>query len=120
MSHMDSLVAVARARSAGYWFLPESIPAPELPDGMARTVAGAALRELFQTWGLDREHYGTPEWNPLRGLIASGSRVLLKPNWVSHRNESGAGLDCLVTHTAVIEAVLEYVALTRPSSVILG
>jgi uncharacterized protein (DUF362 family) len=117
---MDSLVAVARARSAGYGFLPESIPAPELPDGMARTVAGAALRELFQTWGLDREHYGTPEWNPLRGLIASGSRVLLKPNWVSHRNESGAGLDCLVTHTAVIEAVLEYVALTRPSSVILG
>jgi uncharacterized protein (DUF362 family) len=39
---------------------------------------------------------------------------------VLHYNHAGAGLDCLVTHPSVIDAVLEYVALARPSDVVLG
>jgi uncharacterized protein (DUF362 family) len=46
--------------------------------------------------------------------------VVLKPNWVSHQNESNGGFDCLVTHTSVIEAVLEYVVLTLPSAIVIG
>jgi uncharacterized protein (DUF362 family) len=63
---------------------------------------------------------GSAAWNPLAELIPAGSRVVLKPNWVHHRNRKGGGLDCLVTHPAVIEAVLEYVVLAAPSTVVLG
>jgi uncharacterized protein (DUF362 family) len=94
--------------------------APELPSGVVRTSAAAAVRDLFTTWGLDREHYGTSQWNPLSIFIHPGARVVLKPNWVLHTNRSGHNLDCMVTHTSVIEAVLEYVALAGPSQVIIG
>jgi len=117
---MESLVAVARSAQAGYGPLSEPLPAPELPGGVAGTVAAAALRNLFFTWGLDRERYATPLWNPLGGLIPPGSRITLKPNWVNHHNQSGAGLDCLITDASVMEAVLHYVALTRPAAVVLG
>jgi hypothetical protein len=45
----------------------------------------------------------------------------LKPNWVFHRNHhKSGGVDCLLTHTSLIKAVLEYVALTRPRSIVIG
>lgn len=78
------------------------------------------VRALLEAWGLDAGHSGAPAWNPLGDLIAPGARVVLKPNWVLHENRSGAGLECLVTHPAVIEAVLEYVARTRPAEVVVG
>jgi uncharacterized protein (DUF362 family) len=46
--------------------------------------------------------------------------VVVKPNWVHHINKSGRGLDCLLTHTTLLEAVLEYVALARPAAVVVG
>jgi len=46
--------------------------------------------------------------------------VLLKPNWVHHENRSGEGLDSLITHTSVIEAVLHYVLKAAPSTIIIG
>jgi len=116
----ETVVAVARSLEAAYLTMKEPIAAPELPSGCASTVALAALRDLFSIWGLDRPRAGTPEWNPLGALIPPGVRVVLKPNWVLHENRAGAGLDCLVTHPSVIEAALEYVALTRPSEVTIG
>jgi uncharacterized protein (DUF362 family) len=118
--YMETLVAVARAAAAGYGRLREPMAAPELPEGAMGTIAGGALRDLFETWGLDAERRGLAEWNPLGALAPEGSRILIKPNWVTHRNESGAGLDCLVTHATVIEALLHYVTLTKPAAVILG
>lgn len=119
----DPLVVVTRAPSspAGpYGILSEPIPAPELPGGQATTAPLAALRQLFRLWGLDTANYGTPAWNPLGAWIFPGARVTLKPNWVLHENQSGQGMDCLVTHPAVIESVLEYVLLARPGKVVLG
>jgi uncharacterized protein (DUF362 family) len=116
----EDLVVIARSARPDYRALDAPVPAPELPGGEARAVALHAVRELFLAWGLDRANAGSPPWNPLGDLIAPGSTVLLKPNWVRHRNRSGAGLDCLVTHTEVIAAVLEYVALARPGRVVLG
>ena len=46
---------------------------------------------------------------PFREIIESGSCVLLKPNWVTHHNESGHGLDCLVTHPRFLRAVIREV-----------
>ncbi len=60
---------------------------------------------------------GDPAWNPLAAWIRPGDRVLLKPNWVMdwHPNEAMLGeqlaLDSLVTHPAVLRAVLDYAQL---------
>jgi uncharacterized protein (DUF362 family) len=116
----ESLVALAKSLRTDYGMLEEPVPAPELRERKAATVALAALRELFRIWGLDGSNFGSSHWNPLGSLISAGSKVVLKPNWVLHANKSGYGMDCLVTHTTVIEAVLEYVALARPGIVVLG
>ena len=116
----EALVVLVRSCGAHYGPLEQPIPAPELPLGQARTVPEAALRELFLLWGLDRERTGKPDWNPLSTLCPQGSRVVLKPNWVLHYNQINRGLDCLLTHPGFIEAVAQYVALTRPARLIIG
>ena len=119
-SALEPLVVLARSPRADYGDLAEPVPAPELPSGHVKSVAGATVRELLRIWGLDPEHFDSGDWNPLGQLIKPGSRVVLKPNWVLHYNKSGHGMECLVTHTTLIEAVLEYVALTRPSRIVVG
>jgi uncharacterized protein (DUF362 family) len=91
----------------------------ELPAWARPTSALTAMRSLLIDAGLDREHIDSPDWNPLREMI-QGKKVVLKPNWVYHENSSNCGLDCLITHTSVIEAILHYVVLARPKSVVLG
>jgi uncharacterized protein (DUF362 family) len=79
-----------------------------------------AVREVLFNLGLDTNHYGTAAWNPLGSLMRPGSRVVIKPNWVLHRNQGDGGTDCLVTHPSVLRAVLDYVFLARPSLVMVG
>ena len=117
---MDRHVALTRAADSAYTQLPAPISAPELPEQTISTIAGAALRSLFQSWRLDEENFGTPQWCPFRQFIAPNSVVVVKPNLVSHYNQSGAGLECLITHPSLIEAVVQYVALCRPGRIIVG
>ena len=98
----------------------EAVRAPELPEGFADDVALVTCRQLLIDAGLDAVNVGTARWNPLGDIIAPGSRVLLKPNWVLHQNHSGAGNDCLITHVSVIEAVLRYALLARPATIVIG
>src|SRR5215813_9350799 len=98
----------------------EDVRFPELPDWAQVTAALVALRSLFMHVGLDQSNQGTRDWNPLSTIIHEGQKVLIKPNWVSHQNVSGDGLDCLVTHTSVIDAILHYVAKARPRCIIIG
>jgi uncharacterized protein (DUF362 family) len=114
---LENLVAVARARAA-YEDCDDPSCAPEI--GGATTSAEVALSQLFHTWRLDPERYGTPAWNPLAALITAGSRIVIKPNWVFHENQRGAGLDCLITHSSIIEGVAKYVGLTNPAQLIIG
>jgi len=94
---------------------------PEFANDMPITTALMLLHRLFKDAGLDSAHYGSAEWNPLGDIIGDGQKVLLKPNWVRDENHSKNGtLECLVTHTSVIEAVLEYLIKTRPSQIIVG
>jgi uncharacterized protein (DUF362 family) len=37
-----------------------------------------------------------------------------------HRNWGPGGMDCMITHPAVLRAVLEYVFLAQPAQVVLG
>jgi uncharacterized protein (DUF362 family) len=122
MDLLPTSVYCARSPTAGYGELPraQSEAAPELPKGLATTAAAVTLRKLLRSAGLDGGRFGSAEWNPLAELIPSGSHVVLKPNWVYHANRSGAGLDCLVTHNDVVEAVLTYVAKTQVASVLIG
>ena len=94
--------------------------APELPVWANKTLALATVRALLTHTGLDRSNLGSPRWNPLAAIIRKGSQVLIKPNWVYHQNLSGHGLECLVTHTSVIEAILHYVAKAQPQRIIVG
>ena len=99
---LENVVAVARARAA-YEVCDDRSCAPEI--GGAASSPEVALRPLFRTWHMDPEHYGTSAWNPLAALISAGSRIVIKPNWVFHENQRDAGLDCLLTHSSIIEVV---------------
>jgi uncharacterized protein (DUF362 family) len=116
----EEIVAVARSESATYGDLRDPQNAPELLGGVTRNVAQNTVRHLFYLWGLDAEHFGTAAWNPFGDLVGPGARITLKPNWVMHYNQSGASLDCLITHSSVIEAVAQYAALTRPALITIG
>lgn len=105
---------------------PQSIY-PEYPwphdQCSAKNEVYDAVRESLFGIGLDGKKYGHAEWNPLGDIITPGDTVLVKPNWVSHRNNNPkAGLDCLVTHTSIIRAVLDYciIALKGSGKIILG
>jgi uncharacterized protein (DUF362 family) len=116
---MDHVVAAVRT-AAKYGTLDSPQRAPELPGGLATTVSTAAVRQILRLLDLDAANYGTARWNPLGALVQPGARIVLKPNFVLHFNQGGYGLECLLTHPSVVEAVLEYVALTKPARVVLG
>lgn len=110
------------ARCAPVSYRPDAISetAPELPGGRALGAAEVLVRKLLAEAGLDLSHAGTSAWNPLSDLIRPGEKVVIKPNWVYHKNGSGHGMDCLVTHTSVVAAVLKYLLIAAPSRVVVG
>ena len=82
-----------------------------------------AVRETLFGIGLDKKNFGTANWNPFGEIITPGDSVLIKPNWVLHKNNnSQAGLDCLVTHTSIIRVVTDYciIALNGKGKIIVG
>lgn len=84
---------------------------PELPFSDVSKTANwpyRLLRELLLALGLDREHFGTAEWNPLGSLIRPGQTVLLKPNFVLSANDGGGDLFAMVTHPSILRALLDY------------
>ncbi|GFI07886.1 MAG: DUF362 domain-containing protein [Lachnospiraceae bacterium] len=84
------------------------------------------IRSLFYELGLDKEHYGQSDWNPLGTYITPGDTVLIKPNLVYHHNHKNFpdhnGLECMVTHPSVIRCVLDYImiALKGEGKIIIG
>src|SRR5258708_8820263 len=69
----------------------------------------AGVRECLRLLGLDAANFGTAQWNPLGDFIAPGQKVLIKPNFVLHRNAGGGPLEAVITHGSVIRAVADYV-----------
>lgn len=80
------------------------------------------VSEAFRLLGLDREKYGTSEWNPLGDYVRPENKVLIKPNLVMHNNPSGEGNECLYTQPSVVWAVIEFVliSLKGGGSIIVG
>jgi uncharacterized protein (DUF362 family) len=87
----------------------------ELPLATEDNPIYRSIRYLFYQLNLDKKNYNTSDWNPLSEIIKPGNVVILKPNFVCHRNlgEKSNGItdtDSLVTHGSVIRVVLDYVA----------
>src|SRR5262249_38598002 len=51
-------------------------------------------------------------------VIPAGARVLVKPNLVLHENEGPWGIEPLVTHASIIEAVVEAALRAKPTRVV--
>jgi uncharacterized protein (DUF362 family) len=117
MSVQDNAVFCSQTPAKKYAGYPD-MHFPELPDSTEVTTSLIGLRSLFMQAGLDLVHQGSAKWNPLADLVHADDKVVIKPNWVYHHNGSGHDLDCLVTHSSVLEAILLYVAKARPRSVI--
>jgi uncharacterized protein (DUF362 family) len=119
MSLDSKAVFCAKVTPASYIHCPD-IRFPELPAWAKVTTALIAFRSLLAQTGLDHLHFGSPQWNPLGAIIREGEKIVVKPNWVHHQNLSSHGMDCLVTHTCVVEAILHYVAKAHPEHIIVG
>lgn len=112
-------VWMAKVPSCGYE-VQEGLSFPEIPAEVPVTTTLVALRSLLVSMGLDRSRQGTPDWNPLAELVSPGQTVVIKPNWVLHHNQSGAGLPCVVTHPSLIAALCAYLFKAQPGRVVLG
>jgi uncharacterized protein (DUF362 family) len=77
-----------------------------------RMAVSMAMRQA----GLGRRDPGAP----LRDVVQPGATVLLKPNWVLHQNQSGQGMDCMVTHPAIIAAAIAEAAAAGAGRIVVG
>lgn len=118
LAPLQQRVAVAFGAKSGY---PSQSPFhpdqryPEYPFdviGSEPNAAYAAVRDAFHLLGLDDEHYGTCEWNPLNEVVKPGDCVLLKPNFVKeHRIDKPEEWQQIITHGSVLRAVADYVCM---------
>jgi uncharacterized protein (DUF362 family) len=74
-----------------------------------------AVDRLGSYLGWSREGSG-----PFGDLIEPGARVLIKPNFVLHHNQSSGGMDPMITHQSVIRAVVQAVLQTEAAEVVVG
>ena len=68
------------------------------------------VRNTLRLLELDAKRNGQKDWNPMSAIIHPGNTVVLKPNFIRDFRETQQGHeDCLITHGAIIRAVLDYV-----------
>lgn len=103
-SRADSRVALHAVEPAGY---------AREPEGSARMRI--ALEDIAAH--LD---WGAPGKGPFGAVIPANARVLVKPNWVLHRNFAPYGLEPLVTHASLVRAVVEAALSSDAISVSVG
>ncbi|MEO6445865.1 MAG: DUF362 domain-containing protein [Gemmatimonadaceae bacterium] len=76
-----------------------------------------AVRDVSQLMGWGA---GTASESAFVGLVPAGARVLVKHNLVLHQNQGPWGIVPLVTHVALIRAVVEELLASGASQVIVG
>jgi hypothetical protein len=60
------------------------------------------------------------ERGPFGRVVPAGAHVLIKPNLVLHQNEGSGGLDCLVTHSSLIQATVKAALQTEAAEILVG
>ncbi len=107
-------VAVASVGAADYPRAAPFDPHVAYPEytgkvGAERNLAYEGVREALRLLGLDASRFGSPEWNPLAGLVRPGDLVILKPNLVKEAHPRDPdGWRYVLTHGSVIRAVADY------------
>lgn len=123
----ESQVALAQKRELVSY--PALAPRKDLtPDGRKKGGLGPFVRNsihdlldsVLANAGFGQAQNGSAGGSPLSQLIRPNDTVVLKPNWVMHRNASGQGLACLVTDASVVAAVLDQVMLCSPKKIVVG
>lgn len=81
-----------------------------------------AVRKGLIYLGLDENNINTPRWNPFKSFINLGNTVLIKPNFVIHFHPSAYDINCIITNSSVIRAIVDYViiALQGRGKIIIG
>ena len=85
---------------------PENYPEYPFKEIDTSNTVYPLVRALLLEMGLDKEHFGTPTWNPLKQYIKRGAKVIIKPNWVF--DISQYDINALITHMSVIRPILDY------------
>lgn len=70
-----------------------------------------ALRNILFEYGLDKENFGYPTWNPFKNFISPGMTVLIKPNMVMHQCDNNVNYDELITHPSIVRAITDYICI---------
>lgn len=116
----DELVALCRSRSAAYPVTPPFDPPEVYPEfSRERGVIGtdpsndayACVRESLRLLRLDINNFDRPNWNPLKSIVLPGDHVLIKPNLVCQGHHLDGSWEQIITHGAIIRAVMDYVQL---------
>lgn len=114
----DCRVGVAMNPLATYDSMPPFHPSvryPELPTQLVETLSVTnsvytAVRVALANQGMDLQNQGSSMWNPFNEVMEPGSKVVIFPNGVMHKNfNRSGGLFSVITHGAVIRPVLDYV-----------
>jgi uncharacterized protein (DUF362 family) len=109
-------VIAFRSHFADYPEMAPFHPREQYRECMFTEVSGQAnhaydaVRECFKLSGLDAEHFGSSDWNPLGELMRPGEVVVLKPNLVkeSHPRDP-KGWQYVLTHGSIIRAAADYI-----------
>jgi uncharacterized protein (DUF362 family) len=111
-------VAISGGPGTVYPQVPPYHPSPGYPEYPFSDCAppGAnpaydAVRRLFRLLHLDQARFGRRDWNPLGEIIRPGDKVVLKPNAVLDRHPESLDLYSIITHPAIIRAVVDYAAI---------
>jgi uncharacterized protein (DUF362 family) len=78
----------------------DTSPEPNLPY--------ALLRSLLAELDLDPQHVGGGRWNPLKSVAQPGQTVVIKPNFVMHRNRGTRDVFAVITHPSILRGLIDY------------
>jgi uncharacterized protein (DUF362 family) len=83
---------------------------PEYPfkDISQKNAVYDSIRKIFFMFGMDKENFGKPLWNPLGDIIKPGDNVLIKPNFVRNPEHLKNNYS-ITTHGSIIRSVLDYI-----------
>ncbi len=110
-------VSIWQTKTDGYPETPPYNPDilyPEYPLGVKnlglKNETYEAVRGSLITLELDKENFGTKDWNPFSVIISPGNTVVIKPNAVNDINIKNRGSAfASITHGSVMRAVVDYV-----------
>lgn len=128
---MPPKVSIASSKDAVYPVRPPFDPPdkyPELANSLTyidlhkENMAYPLVRQALYLLGYDREHYNTPEWNPLGWLVQPGDTVFIKPNMIAEKHKLSKDWEYVITHGSIVRPVIDYsfLAMHGKGKIIIG